>query len=184
MQLARAIIRCAKAPDIITGLYPDRRITHPGTGQKQKRENTPGLHWVYHSPLEKMVLFDYRDGRLREGSSLLLKNFKGYLQSDAYVVHNSFEKGSITLLNCMAHARRGFEKLLSHDKEKAEHALKTFQNIYAVERKSREADMSPEERYSLRLDESLPELNKLSKWMVEMWRHTKLSCQNNPSKQQ
>ncbi len=130
-----------------------------------------GYHWVYHSPLEKTVLFDYRDGRSREGPSQLLKNFKGYLQSDGYIVYDSFEKKEgITLLNCMAHARRGFEKALDYDKKKAKHAMDLFQKIYAVERKAREGNMSPEERYILRLDESLPLLNKLSKWMIETYK--------------
>ena len=139
--------------------------------KNKKGKTHRGYHWVYHSPLEKTVLFDYRDGRSREGPTQLLKNFKGFLQSDGYIVYDSFEKKQgITLLNCMAHARRGFEKALDYDKKKAEHAMDLFQKIYAVERKAREGDMSLEERYTLRLDESLPELNKLGKWMAETYK--------------
>ena len=139
--------------------------------KNKKGKTHRGYHWVYHSPLEKTVLFDYRDGRSREGPTRLLKNFQGYLQSDGYIVYDSFEKKEgITLLNCMAHARRGFEKALDYDKKKAEHAMDLFQKIYAVERKAREGNISPEERYALRLDESLPELNKLSKWMIETYK--------------
>ena len=139
--------------------------------KNKKGKTHRGYHWVYHSPLEKTVLFDYRDGRSREGPTQLLKNFKGFLQSDGYIVYDSFEKKQgITLLNCMAHARRGFEKALDYDKKNAEHAMDLFQKIYAVERKAREGDMSREERYTLRLDESLPELNKLGKWMAETYK--------------
>lgn len=89
--------------------------------KSKKGKTHRGYHWVYHSPLEKTVLFDYRHGRSRQGPSELLKNFKRYLQSDGYVVYDSFEKKEgITLLNCMAHARRGFEKALDYDKKKAE----------------------------------------------------------------
>jgi transposase len=66
-----------------------------------------GYHWIYYSPIEKTVLFDYRDGRSREGPTQLLKNFKGYLQTDGYKVYDVFDRNAdIVQLNCMAHARR------------------------------------------------------------------------------
>jgi len=67
----------------------------------------------------------------------------------------------------MAHARRYFEKALDSDKTRAEYAMEMFQRVYAVERKAREANLSAEERKILRLDEALPLLNELGKWMAE-----------------
>jgi len=130
-----------------------------------------GYHWVYYSPLEKMVLFDYRNGRSREGPSKLLKNFSGYLQTDGYKVYDSFgERKSITLLNCMAHARRGFEKALDYDKPMAEYAMGMFQKLYDIERKATQENMAPEQRHALRLEEALPVLNELGKWIVETYK--------------
>lgn len=130
-----------------------------------------GYHWVYYSPLEKTVLFDYRDGRSREGPSILLKNFSGYLQTDGYVVYDSFSKQkNITILNCMAHARRGFEKALDYDKVKAEFAMTMFQKLYEIEREAREQNLSSEKRYDLRLEKSLHVLNELGKWMAETYK--------------
>ncbi|MFO0449837.1 MAG: IS66 family insertion sequence element accessory protein TnpA, partial [Pseudomonadota bacterium] len=40
-----------------------------------------GYHWVYHAPEERLVLFDYREGRGREGPTEVLKDFRGYLQA-------------------------------------------------------------------------------------------------------
>ena len=63
---------------------------------KQKKGKTHrGYHWIYHSPLEKTVLFDYNRGRSREGPAKLLGDFKGYLQTDGYkvlcaIAHNTF----------------------------------------------------------------------------------------------
>jgi len=75
--------------------------------KNKKGKTHRGYHWVYYSPLEKTVLFDYRDGRSREGPRELLKNFRGYLQTDGYAVYDYFDKNKeITQLNCMAHARR------------------------------------------------------------------------------
>ena len=70
-----------------------------------------GYHWVYHAPGQKQVLFDYPTGRGREGPEELLKNYKGYLQTDGYLVYDAFaRRQAITALGCMAHARRYFEK--------------------------------------------------------------------------
>lgn len=130
-----------------------------------------GYHWVYYSPLEKTVLFDYQHGRSREGPSKLLKNFTGYLQTDGYIVYDFIGKSKdIIHLNCMAHARRGFEKALPYEKEKAGYAMDMFQKLYAIEREAREENFSPEQRHELRLEQSLPLLNELSKWMVETWK--------------
>ncbi|MBK9391755.1 MAG: transposase [Bacteroidetes bacterium] len=41
-----------------------------------------GYYWVYQDPQERLVLFDYRQGRGREGPTEILKNFKGHLQTD------------------------------------------------------------------------------------------------------
>ena len=137
----------------------------------KKGKTHRGYHWIYFSPLEKTVLFDYQHGRSREGPSKLLKNFKGYLQTDGYNVYDFIGKRkNITHLNCMAHARRGFEKALPYDEEKAGYAMDMFQKLYGIEQEAREKNFSPEERYKLRLEKSLPLLNELSKWMVETWK--------------
>jgi transposase len=137
----------------------------------QKGKTHRGYHWVYYSPLEKVVLFDYNDGRSREGPSRLLKNFKGYLQTDGYKVYDVFGgKKEITLLNCMAHARRGFEKALDYDKPRAEYAMDMFQKLYTIEQKARQENLSPQKRHELRLDQSLPILNELGKWIVKTYK--------------
>jgi hypothetical protein len=126
---------------------------------------------VYHSPLQKTVLYDYRYGRSRQGPNELLKNFRGYLQTDGYAVYDSFDKkDEITLLNCMAHARRYFEKAQDYDQKKAEYAMGMFQKIYAIETKAKDAGMTAKQRYDLRLDESLPLLNELGKWLAETYK--------------
>jgi transposase len=137
----------------------------------KKGKTHRGYHWVYHSPLQKTVLYDYRYGRSRQGPNELLKNFRGYLQTDGYAVYDIFDqKEEITLLNCMTHARRYFEKAQDYDQKKAEYAMGMFQKIYAIETKAKDAGMSAEERYELRLDESLPLLNELGKWIAETYK--------------
>ena len=132
---------------------------------KDKKGKThQGYHWVYNAPLQNAVFYDYRPGRGREGPAELLKNFKGYLQTDGYSVYDWFAKQTgVTHIGCMAHARRYFEKALDYDAEKAELILKKIQAIYAVERNAREENMSAAQRKELRLDKSLPLMNDLGK---------------------
>jgi transposase len=125
-----------------------------------------GYFWVYHSSLQRMVLFDYRPGRGREGPQEILKDFKGHLQTDGYAVYNIFkEKEGITLLHCMAHARRMFYEALINDKARAEHALTEIGLLYDIERIVREQSLPQQEILQLRKTEAVPVLEALGKWM-------------------
>ncbi len=127
-----------------------------------------GYHWVYYDPVQKMVLFDYRKGRGREGPEELLKEYQGALQADGYSAYESFEqKPNITLLACMAHARRKFDEALKNDKVRAEHALKLIQQLYAIERQAREEQMDFDRRKALRQEKSAPILQELHTWLKE-----------------
>lgn len=126
-----------------------------------------GYYWLYHNSKDKIVLFDYRKGRSREGPDDILKDFKGFLQTDGYVGYEGFEKREgITVLNCMAHARRKFVDALQNDKDRCEHALAQFQQLYAIERKAKQEDLSADAILVLRQEKSLPVLKELKEWMV------------------
>ncbi len=135
---------------------------------KNKEGSThQGYNWVYHAPELKMVLFDYRQGRGRDGPKEILKNFKGHLQTDGYNAYEIFDNGRITLLHCMAHARRKFEQALDNDKERAEYVMKQLQQLYAIERKAKEGNYTHEQRYELRQTESVGILQSLHVWFRE-----------------
>ncbi|MBC8344113.1 MAG: IS66 family transposase [Bacteroidetes bacterium] len=132
-----------------------------------------GYYWVYNSPLQNSVLFDYRKGRGRDGPKEMLRDFKGYIQSDGYSVYEWFgKKKNITLLNCWAHARRYFEKALKYDQQAAGHVMNEIQKLYMIERFARKVKLSPAERKDLRLEHTLPIMNDLGKWMVEKYKQT------------
>src|ERR1700691_1444553 len=126
-----------------------------------------GYHWVYHAPEIKMVLFDYRHGRGRDGPREILKDFRGHLQADGYNAYEIFDNERITLLHCMAHARRKFEQALDDDKVRAEYVLQEMQKLYAFERKSREENFTQIQRYELRQVESIAVLQSLHEWFKE-----------------
>ena len=123
-----------------------------------------GYHWVYHAPLIKMAVFDYRPSRSREGPARFLENFQGALQTDGYTAYNELGRvKGLTLLACMAHARRYFDKSLDSDKPRATHALDLIQKLYAVEKHAKE--MTPEQRKAIRQIKAMPILEQLKQWM-------------------
>jgi len=140
---------------------------------KKKGKTPRGYYWMYYSPIQRIVMFDYQEGRSREGPRKLLSDFKGYLQTDGYKVYDWFGKQKdITLMSCMAHARRMFEKALDDDQKRAEYAMTEIQKLYHIERRARQQGLSAEQRHELRLDESLPIMNELGKWMAAQVRTT------------
>jgi transposase len=135
---------------------------------KDKEGSThQGYMWVYHAPEIKMVFFDYRQGRSRDGPEEILKNFSGHLQTDGYAAYDIFDNDPVTLFNCMAHARRKFEQALDNDKERAGYVLQEMQKLYALERKAREENYTHVQRYELRQAESVPVLKTLHGWFKE-----------------
>lgn len=50
--------------------------------KKGKTHN--GYFGLYHNPANRLLFYDHRKGRGRDGSSALLKDFYGYLQTDGY----------------------------------------------------------------------------------------------------
>jgi transposase len=100
----------------------------------------------------------------------LLKDFKGYLQTDGYDVYDYFgRQNGVTLVGCMAHARRKFDEALPNDKQRAEHVLTLMQQLYAIERKAKEENLNFAQRYELRQQQAIPILNTLVQWMKEQY---------------
>lgn len=129
-----------------------------------------GYFWVYHNSHKKIVIFDYRKGRDPAGPSEILKAFKGHLQTDGYEVYVDFGRHEgITLLHCMAHARRKFSEALQNDKVRSEYVLQYMQQLYAIEECARHTKLSFDEIYQLRQQKAVPILEHLGKWMKEAY---------------
>jgi transposase len=136
----------------------------------KKGQTHRGYFWVYHNSVEGLVWFDYREGRGREGPVEILKDFKGYLQTDGYAVYDIFkEQKDITVLHCMAHARRMFYEAQDNDKATAEYALEQIGLLYAIEHKAKEQHFTTPQLLELRQQEAIPLLESLGKWMREAY---------------
>lgn len=136
--------------------------------ETKKGTTHQGFYWVYHNSKDKMVLFDYRPGRGREGPDDILKDYQGYLQADGYTVYEEYEKRpGIQVLNCVAHARRKFVDAQQNDAKRSHHALDLFQQLYDTERTIKDKQLSDEALLELRQKESVPVLKQLEQWMTE-----------------
>ena len=142
---------------------------------KPKSTHT-GYHWVYHSPEEKLAVFDYRKSRSANGPKEFLEHFSGHLQTDGYTAYNNLrechpesiegnQSDTITLIGCMAHARRYFEKALDNDKSRAEYGLKLIQQLYAIERQAKKDESSEEQLLEVRTQKAIPLLDEFKIWL-------------------
>jgi transposase len=132
----------------------------------KKGKTHTGYFWVYYDPLGRRVFFDYRNSRSREGPNIVLKDYKGYIQTDGYVGYEEISlREDITRIGCFAHARRYFEKALSNDQVRSEWMLKTIQALYKIEARARDESLSYGQRYTLRQKESLPILTEIEIWL-------------------
>jgi len=135
----------------------------------KKKKSHLGYYWAYHSPVNKAIFFEYQKGRDQSGPLNLFANFQGVVQCDGYEVYEAIAKKNknISLIHCMAHARRKFEKALSNNKEKATYVLEEMKILYRVERLIREYNLSDDRINKLRNKFSKPVLEHLGEWLKE-----------------
>lgn len=126
-----------------------------------------GYHWVYHAPVEGLVLFKYDATRSIKAPQVVLKNYKGTLQSDGYKVYQNLATAKeLKLLSCMAHARRYFEKALDNDHARASYAMEQFQKLYALEANIRAHNAVPKAIKRYRNRYAKPILNTFYDWLI------------------
>ncbi|MCG8322118.1 MAG: IS66 family transposase [Cytophagales bacterium] len=126
-----------------------------------------GYYWLYHDVDGGLVYFDYQKGRARDGPASMLKGYQGYLQTDGYGVYDKFENvEGITLLGCMAHNRRYFEKAKENDPERANYFLSQVQSLYLLEREMKEKELDWNQKAALRQSMAMPVLENLQQWLT------------------
>jgi transposase len=126
-----------------------------------------GYYWVYYDPGKRSVLFDYNQGRGQAAARKVLKGYQGYLQTDGLQVYDSYGKvPGVTLVGCMAHARRKFFNARITDRALADEALSLFGAVYAVEKHIREESLMGADKLTCRQQHAIPALQSLRAWMT------------------
>ena len=134
----------------------------------KKGKSHRGYQWVYLTGDQSLVLFDYQKGRGRDGPRKILEKFQGYLQTDGYAVYESYgKKPGVTLIGCMAHARRYFEQALESDKQRASHVLAQLQLVYHIERQIKEQQYGWGKTKQTRQQLAQPALESLYQYLIK-----------------
>ncbi len=138
-----------------------------------------GCYWIYYDLLQKLVLFDDVRRHRHEGPQKVLSDYQGYLQTDGAKVYECYAKvPGITMMGCMAHARRKMFDAKAADKTLAEQALALFGAVYAVEKHIREEGLTGEDKLAFRQRHAVPALHALHAWMLHQYEGG--LCQSSP----
>ena len=129
-----------------------------------------GRFWPYLGDKEHpVIVYDYTPTRERAGPEEFLKDYRGYLQADAYSAYDAFFKNPLRGLievGCWAHARRYFYKALESDRSTMGPALLFISQLYRVEENAR--TLTAEDRRLMRKIEAQPILEKLHAYLLEI----------------
>jgi transposase len=128
-----------------------------------------GRIWTYvGDPDHPYTVYDYTPNRSRAGPDEFLKNFRGYLQADAYSGYDEIYKDAkrgVTEVACMAHARRKYFEAQSSDIMRSMVVLAYIHLLYDVEREARDGELGAAGRLALRQARSRPLLQDLKAYL-------------------
>ena len=126
-----------------------------------------GHLWVLVGDL-RFVAFFYTENWTAELAEQFLGKRIGWMQVDGYAGFAVLAEGRpILLVGCWMHARRYFVKALEAKDVRAAEPLQLIGKIYEVERASKEAGDSHQQRYERRQRDIVPLLDELERWKDE-----------------
>jgi len=123
-----------------------------------------GRIWTYVG--EGATVYDYTPTRKGEGPEHFLKDYRGYLQADAYggydALYKKPERGLVEVA-CWAHSRRKWYEARSSDLQGATSALAYIGLLYKIERRAR--DLGRDERFAMRQRYAVPVLDHFKEFL-------------------
>ena len=132
---------------------------HPGSTKK-------GTILVKVAPTDQLCVFQYIKTKHKANLLDNLRGFKGHLQVDGNVSYEEMQEHSgVTLMHCLAHSRRYFEKAMDYDKDRASHVLSEIQKIYLIDRSIRERNLSVDQIAEERRARMIEIFGDLKTWM-------------------
>ena len=123
--------------------------------------------WIYLGDREHPYnVFDFTPTRQRIGPASFLKNYRGYLQADAFAGYDGiYATQDVTEVCCNAHARRKFFEAKETDAARSHQALAYYRQLYDLERLAK--NLSDDERCAFRQERAVPILNAFRAWLDE-----------------
>ncbi len=158
-------IAAAMAQELLAGGYIQADETPVDVQLKDgKGKNHQAYLWQYSNPAEAVV-FDFQQGRSREGPKRFLGNYEGLLQTDGYAAYDRLGGPKIVHAGCWAHARRYFfQAVEAHPQDCAAIGLvATIDELFALDAQARQQGFSILERDQLRQQKARPLLEAIAK---------------------
>ena len=128
-----------------------------------------GRLWTYvgdrHHPY---IVYDYTGNRRGQGPEEFLRDYRGYLQADAYPGYDALFKNrsaDLTEVACWAHTRRKHYEAQTSDLGRATVVLAYISLLYDVERAARDGKLNAAERLGLRQVKARPVLDDLKTYL-------------------
>ncbi len=153
---------------------PYQVLNEPG-----RRNTSKSYMWVFKGGIENRPTLLYQYHRTRSGEAALnfLKDYQGYVQSDAFSGYECLaDKKGIIQLGCWAHARRYFVDVIKAKKKNrskriqpkslADEALEFIRDLYRIEKEAKIKSLDPQEIYQLRQEKVKPVLDAFNIWLT------------------
>lgn len=143
-------------------------LKEPGRKARQR-----SYVWVYRTSGDTrhpVVLYDYQPSRAGECAGRFLEGFTGLLHTDGYEAYHCKLPPEITVVGCWAHMRRKFTDTLKslpqelRDRSPAKIGLDYCDKLFRQESGFTEQNLSFQERYQARLEQSKPVAEKFFVW--------------------
>jgi transposase len=154
----------AMRKELLAGSYIQADETPVDVQTHDKRgKNHQAYLWQYGTPGGGAV-FDFRMSRGREGPAQFLGKFEGILQTDDY---SAYERGiggpKMVHAGCWSHARRYFVDAVKLNRQDAAsvRAVQLMDELFAIDREAREAQMDHAARHQLRQAKAPPLLDQI-----------------------
>ncbi len=135
-----------------------------------KKPQSKSYMWVYRTGndgKEPIILYDYRPSRNGDNVVVYLEDFNGFVHSDGYSGYGKLTE--VTRCGCWAHLRRKFVEATPKGKasgtsdSQAQVGIGYCDRLFLIEEQLK--DMSPEERYTKRLELEKPVLDAFWSWL-------------------
>jgi transposase len=114
------------------------------------------------------TVYDYTPNRGRDGPDAFLREFRGFLQADAYSGYDHLYEDSqrgIVEVACWAHSRRKHYEAQSSDLMRSTVMLAYIRLLYDVEREARDQKLGSDARRALRQAKSKPILGDIHAYL-------------------
>ncbi len=143
------------------------RYLEPGNGKTKQ-----GYLWAVNCPRcahrsASAIFFEWHASRAASClEAIVPAGWGGKLQCDGYAAYDAYvrrREEPITLVACMAHIRRGFIEAKEEQPQRAGWVLRQMQNLYALEKRLREAGTGPRLKQAHRAAEATPVLTRIKK---------------------